>query len=983
MSQRFEMPNSVLSHNLANPQVRAAAAGNRAGNTGKLHGCWQTAGVVFVADALEGWLVEQLADADRKKLTELILGSEQERALRRAATAAVWATAEETSPSRGVSADQVATVISEVFRDPVPDASPTAPVTLLEGLQAGIARQLAVLDDAELTGPWQSSADVLGVPGSVLADRLTGHLMREIIVRGSGGRPLAPLVDALADRAAFDDLRGVARQLDSLRAAGAADRAAALAGRAAAHAPLDDPGGVATLLDSLREAGADEQAAALLARDPAAHAALDDPGGVATLLDSLRAAGADDQTAALAGRAAAHAALDDPGGVASLLEVLRRAGADEQAAALLARDPAAHAALDDPGAVASLLEVLRRAGADEQAAALLARDPAAHAALDDPGAVATLLVVLREAGADEQAAALLARDPAAHAALDDPDGVATLLVVLREAGADEQAAALLARDPAADVALDVALDVADDVVLRLDSPRRAGADDQTAMSPAQRPTGGGEPPYSRGGGSGGPRQRYLKGRCPESIPVGEPFGLVASIVVTAGPGSAVLKDFDVPRDGRDVLLEAYVPPGLRLLGHRLLTVHVPADGDSEPVMFELRADEPGVRTVSVTAWIGGSYLGELRVDITAEHGHRAGGYRDVFAEVTTEPDEGAVSLVVRFDPRQNAYRFEFRDEDNLDEVTSNLAYEPGPRVEQLVGRLDGLAKGRSGREAAQVRGALVASGAELWRELVPKGLRDQFWARQHRIRQLTILADKDAVPWELLYPMDPGHDEGFLVEQFPVTRAIFGLRRIRRLSLWPARFVLPGGSLREAQDEIDAMRVSLDPGQPSGEVISRLTPLQDLIASGNFGLLHFACHNTYDPAGGSSIKLGNVQFTPTDLATAAINQVLARSAPTVFINACRSAGLNATYNRLDGWAAKFLEAGAAVFIGSLWAVSDGAAREFAQELYGQLQSGSSLGEAVKCARAAANQLDDPTWLAYAVYGDSRATLGQQRPWWSP
>jgi CHAT domain-containing protein len=176
------------------------------------------------------------------------------------------------------------------------------------------------------------------------------------------------------------------------------------------------------------------------------------------------------------------------------------------------------------------------------------------------------------------------------------------------------------------------------------------------------------------------------------------------------------------------------------------------------------------------------------------------------------------------------------------------------------------------------------------------------------------------------------------------------------------------------------MRLSLDPGQSPDEIISRLKPLQDLIVSGDFGLLHFACHNTYNPVGGSSIKLGTVQFTPTLMSTAVINEVLARSAPTVFINACRSAGLNATYNRLDGWASKFLEAGAAAFIGTLWAVSDGAAREFAQELYGSLQGGSPLGEAVKCAReAAARQPDDPTWLAYTVYGDPRATLSQQRP----
>ena len=196
MSARTLRPNFVVQVKTA-CRCWAWGAGNNGagGNSGKLHGGWQTAGVVFVADALGGWLVGQLADAGRKKLTELVLGSEQERALRRAADAAVWATAEEMSPSGGEQAGQVAMVISEVFRDPVPDAPLAGPVMLLEGLQAGIAGQLAVLDDAGLTGTGQSSADVLGVPGTVLADRLTGHLVREIIVRGSGGGPLTPLAD--------------------------------------------------------------------------------------------------------------------------------------------------------------------------------------------------------------------------------------------------------------------------------------------------------------------------------------------------------------------------------------------------------------------------------------------------------------------------------------------------------------------------------------------------------------------------------------------------------------------------------------------------------------------------------------------------------------------------------------------------------------------------------------------------------------------
>ena len=45
--------------------------------------------MVFVADDLGAWLVFVLAEAGRKKPTTLVLGSDQERALRQAAAAAV------------------------------------------------------------------------------------------------------------------------------------------------------------------------------------------------------------------------------------------------------------------------------------------------------------------------------------------------------------------------------------------------------------------------------------------------------------------------------------------------------------------------------------------------------------------------------------------------------------------------------------------------------------------------------------------------------------------------------------------------------------------------------------------------------------------------------------------------------------------------------------------------------------------------------
>ena len=153
--------------------------------------------MVFVADDLGAWLVGLLADAGRKKLTSLVLGTDQQRALRQAAVAAVERTAEELAPSGGEQAEQLAMVVGEVFREPTPDAAVAQQATLLEALQAGIADKLVVLDNPDITGTGQSSAELLGVPGGVLAEILAGYLVREIMVRGSRGGPLAPLADQL------------------------------------------------------------------------------------------------------------------------------------------------------------------------------------------------------------------------------------------------------------------------------------------------------------------------------------------------------------------------------------------------------------------------------------------------------------------------------------------------------------------------------------------------------------------------------------------------------------------------------------------------------------------------------------------------------------------------------------------------------------------------------------------------------------------
>ena len=156
--------------------------------------------MVFIADDLAVWLIGALADAGRKKITAIVVGTDQERALRSAATAAVQRAAGELRPGDAERAEKLARLVNRAFiKGLVPGAPMAGYATLLEALQAGIAGQLAVWDDTGPAAPGRAPAEVVEVPGPGLAGRLTAHLLREIVARGARGGPLFPLASQLND----------------------------------------------------------------------------------------------------------------------------------------------------------------------------------------------------------------------------------------------------------------------------------------------------------------------------------------------------------------------------------------------------------------------------------------------------------------------------------------------------------------------------------------------------------------------------------------------------------------------------------------------------------------------------------------------------------------------------------------------------------------------------------------------------------------
>jgi hypothetical protein len=93
----------------------------------------------------------------------------------------------------------------------------------------------------------------------------------------------------------------------------------------------------------------------------------------------------------------------------------------------------------------------------------------------------------------------------------------------------------------------------------------------------------------------------------------------------------------------------------------------------------------------------------------------------------------------------------------------------------------------------------------------------------------------------------------------------------------------------------------------------------------------------------------------------------------VFLNACDVGQAQSQANFVEGWAPTMLETGAAGFVGGLWPLPDESAAAFAIDFYRRLAAGAKTGvvvaEALRATRAQFYATGDPTYLAYAYYGD--------------
>ena len=282
-------------------------------------------------------------------------------------------------------------------------------------------------------------------------------------------------------------------------------------------------------------------------------------------------------------------------------------------------------------------------------------------------------------------------------------------------------------------------------------------------------------------------------------------------------------------------------------------------------------------------------------------------------------------------------------------------------------------------ERAWAEHRLEAVGNELWDELIPDRLKQEYWKFKSRVKSVLITSEEPWIPWEMLKPYrdnDDGEQENdlFWCQHFAISRWLSGAGMADELDIKTARSVAPiQVNLPSVKDELAFLE------QLSG-LRSNVTPLTafstrmqvlDSLKNEDLSVLHFACHGMFDATSpnDSAIKLSDGSLCPSDIKVRFGGK---RQRPLIFINACHGGRAEFSFTGLGGWAERMVNARAGAFIGAMWEVSDKLALQFAKTFYtALLKDNKTIAESFRQAREEIRQLApyNSTWLAYTLYAD--------------
>lgn len=505
--------------------------------------------------------------------------------------------------------------------------------------------------------------------------------------------------------------------------------------------------------------------------------------------------------------------------------------------------------------------------------------------------------------------------------------------------------------------------------------------------------------------------RYIDITCPRQVSI-DTRRVAVVVRLTTGPAME-----DQAADA--IALLANIPvtvrvdaPGFELLGPAVQEIAILKDRDSLPAVFYLRPTRTGHAQVTLDFFQAGDPVGTATAPIEVAAGkvfEKAGSYQARTLQLSSVPSPPDMVLHIAYRATPAALEFTLiRDGGAWMQTFAPVAITSTAQahaaalyrtITSLVDSVDPTVKVVLNRHyvipAAEVDRRIKQLGQNLWRSLVPTELK-QLYALERASwqgRTMLVLSDEPYLPWELVWPYDATGWE----DPGPWCSTLYLTRWLRKdaqgngnekpptqlkLQAWsvlaPTYSLLPNlaGAQHERQVLLDiAARhdlVDVSPPAPKwGAVIEHLE-------SGAYDWLHAAAHGSFyaeAPDSDSALWLEQDRaLTPDAVVGAAIESHLRTARPAFFFNACQVGRQDWALTQLGGWANRLISAGAGLFVGPLWEVSDQGALAFAQSFYSSLLGGDTVAEAVHAGRMAARRAGDPTWLAYSVYAHPNARV---------
>jgi len=491
--------------------------------------------------------------------------------------------------------------------------------------------------------------------------------------------------------------------------------------------------------------------------------------------------------------------------------------------------------------------------------------------------------------------------------------------------------------------------------------------------------------------------RYTDIYAPARVAVGERFPIIVGLTRHPADEEAAAIQAQLNQLIRVVL----TPRGPELLSEPARTLRV-EEGESEPVVFYLRAVRVGTQSVLIDFYSQSHLLVSVthtltagETDVVSPPGRlpaqavRVGDYRAPY------PD-----LVLRVCTKDNrlTYTLHYHNTEERIIEGDRLRADPEQYRYQLIREIENLARGQDvdGQPLTDAPGQsltpdlffrrLEKIGQRLYNELFNEAMRREYRERiRGRVRTLEIVSDEPWIPWELVRPFGDGVDDDFLCLQYDFSRWVSGgAAPAAEIAVDSLACIAPTDSgLVWAQKERDMVHALA--GQYSLADRSPAEARRGLVEALLEGtepvrLWHFACHGDYDAAapGNSPLFLQyRRRLRPHDLFGPA-QEHLRADRPLVFLNACRAGQSGLSLTGLGGWAKVLVQdCRVGALIAPLWSVNDAAAYTFAEAFYTATQQpGMTLAAALRRARQATRRAhpDDPTCLAYSLYAHPNARL---------